>query len=85
VYPFEKLLEVASSSKSCYIGCERSGGERGERKSDNYGAHYGIFPYGSTGHRGVAGRFQGEILRLEDPGYEDARKVWNGSIVSQPL
>ena len=24
--------------------------------------------------------FRGELLRPEDPGYEDARKVWNGSI-----
>jgi hypothetical protein len=27
-----EFSEVAPSPKSCYIGCERSGGERGERR-----------------------------------------------------
>ena len=29
---------------------------------------------------GLQDGFRGELIRPEDPGYEDARKVWNGSI-----
>lgn len=33
---------------------------------------------------GLQDGFRGELLRREDPGYEDARKVWNGSITRFP-
>jgi FAD/FMN-containing dehydrogenase len=29
---------------------------------------------------GLQDGVRGELIRPEDPGYEDARKVWNGSI-----
>jgi FAD/FMN-containing dehydrogenase len=32
----------------------------------------------------LQGVFTGEITGPEDPGYEDARKVWNGSIDKRP-
>src|SRR5215213_5816562 len=37
-------------------------------RRDNYGRRYGIFPYGSTGHRGVAERFQGRATPPSRPG-----------------
>jgi hypothetical protein len=33
---------------------------------------------------GLHDGFRGELLRPQDPGYEDARKVWNGSITRFP-
>jgi len=33
---------------------------------------------------GLQDGFRGELLRPEDPGYEDARRVWNGSISRFP-
>ena len=33
---------------------------------------------------GLHDGFRGELLRPQDPGYEDARKVWNGSINRLP-
>jgi FAD/FMN-containing dehydrogenase len=33
---------------------------------------------------GLQDGFRGELLRPQDPGYEDARKVWNGSITRFP-
>jgi hypothetical protein len=29
-------------------------------------------------------RFRGDLLRLGDPGYEDARTIWNGMVARQP-
>jgi len=29
-------------------------------------------------------RFRGDLLRLGDPGYEDARTIWNGRVARQP-
>ncbi len=37
-------------------------------------------PMGSLDIAGLQDGFRGELLRPQDPGYEDARKVWNGSI-----
>ena len=37
-------------------------------------------PMGALDIAGLQDGFRGELLRPEDPGYEDARKVWNGSI-----
>jgi hypothetical protein len=37
-------------------------------------------PLGSLDVVGLEDGFRGELLRPQDPGYEDARKVWNGSI-----
>jgi hypothetical protein len=42
-------------------------------------------PMGALDIAGLHDGFRGELLRPQDPGYEDARKVWNGSIVSRPL
>ncbi len=33
---------------------------------------------------GLQDGFRGELLRPQDPGYDDARKVWNGSITRFP-
>jgi FAD/FMN-containing dehydrogenase len=37
-------------------------------------------PMGALDIAGLQDGFRGELLRPQDPGYEDARKVWNGSI-----
>jgi FAD/FMN-containing dehydrogenase len=37
-------------------------------------------PMGALDIAGLRYGFRGELLRPQDPGYEDARKVWNGSI-----
>src|SRR5215207_6959311 len=37
-------------------------------------------PMGALDIAGLQDRFRGELLRPEDTAYEDARKVWNGSI-----
>ena len=37
-------------------------------------------PMGALDIAGLQEGFRGELLRPQDPGYEDARKVWNGSI-----
>src|SRR5215204_4209167 len=37
-------------------------------------------PIGALDIAGLQEGFRGELVRPEDPGYEDARKVWNGSI-----
>src|SRR5215204_4178753 len=37
-------------------------------------------PMGALDMAGLQEGFRGELLRPQDPGYEDARKVWNGSI-----
>ena len=37
-------------------------------------------PMGALDIAGLRDGFRGELLRPQDPGYEDARKVWNGSI-----
>jgi hypothetical protein len=41
-------------------------------------------PMGQLDIAGLQEGFRGELLRPEDPGYEDARKVWNGSITRFP-
>jgi FAD/FMN-containing dehydrogenase len=37
-------------------------------------------PLGALDIAGLHDGFRGELVRPEDPGYEEARKVWNGSI-----
>ncbi len=37
-------------------------------------------PMGALDIAGLQDGFRGELLRPQDPGYEDARQVWNGSI-----
>ena len=37
-------------------------------------------PIGALDIAGLQDGFRGELLRPQDPGYEDARKVWHGSI-----
>ncbi len=39
-----------------------------------------LSPMGALDIAGLQDGFRGELIRPEDPGYEDARKVWNGSI-----
>jgi hypothetical protein len=41
-------------------------------------------PIGALDIAGLQDGFRGELLRPQDPGYEDARKVWNGSINRLP-
>src|SRR5215208_2174096 len=41
-------------------------------------------PMGALDTAGLQDGFRGELLRPQDPGYEDARKVWNGSISRFP-
>ena len=41
-------------------------------------------PMGALDIAGLQEGFRGELLRPQDPGYEDARKVWNGSIDRLP-
>jgi FAD/FMN-containing dehydrogenase len=41
-------------------------------------------PMGALDIAGVQDGFRGELLRPADPGYEDARRVWNGSISRFP-
>ncbi|HEX2740840.1 MAG TPA: FAD-binding oxidoreductase [Rubrobacter sp.] len=41
-------------------------------------------PMGALDIAGLQEGFRGELLRPQDPGYEDARKVWNGSIDRVP-
>src|SRR5829696_769737 len=41
-------------------------------------------PLGALDTAGLQDGFRGELLRPQDPGYEDARKVWNGSISRFP-
>jgi FAD/FMN-containing dehydrogenase len=41
-------------------------------------------PMGALDVAGLQDGFRGELLRPQDPGYEDARKVWNGSINRVP-
>jgi FAD/FMN-containing dehydrogenase len=41
-------------------------------------------PMGALDIAGLQDGFRGELLRPEDPSYEDARKVWNGSINRLP-
>src|SRR5215216_7965771 len=41
-------------------------------------------PMGALDIAGLQDGFRGELLRPEDAGYEDARKVWNGSINRLP-
>ena len=41
-------------------------------------------PMGALDIAGLQDGFRGELLRPEDPGYEDARRVWNGSISRFP-
>jgi hypothetical protein len=41
-------------------------------------------PMGALDIAGLQEGFRGELLRPQDPGYEDARKVWNGSINRLP-
>src|SRR5215207_2513987 len=41
-------------------------------------------PMGALDIAGLQDGFRGELLRPGDPGYEDARKVWNGSINRLP-
>jgi len=35
-------------------------------------------------YKSLRGRFQGELLRPGDPGYEQARKIWNGLVARRP-
>jgi FAD/FMN-containing dehydrogenase len=37
-----------------------------------------------TPQTGLARTFQGELIRADDPGYRDARRVWNGMIDKRP-
>src|SRR5919199_2808752 len=37
-------------------------------------------PMGALDIAGLQDGFRGELVRPQDPGYEDARKVWNGAI-----
>lgn len=32
----------------------------------------------------LKGKFQGELLRPVDPGYSDARRIWNACVVRNP-
>src|SRR5919107_992621 len=41
-------------------------------------------PMGALDIAGLQDGFRGELLRPADPGYEDARRVWNGSISRFP-
>jgi FAD/FMN-containing dehydrogenase len=41
-------------------------------------------PMGQLDIAGLQDGFRGELLRPEDPAYDDARKVWNGSITRFP-
>src|SRR5215208_2660830 len=41
-------------------------------------------PMGALDIAGLQEGFRGELVRPQDPGYEDARKVWNGSITRFP-
>src|SRR5829696_8498941 len=41
-------------------------------------------PMGALDIAGLQDGFRGELLRPQDSGYEDARKVWNGSITRFP-
>jgi len=41
-------------------------------------------PIGALDIAGLQDGFRGELIRPQDPGYEDARKVWNGSINRLP-
>src|SRR5215212_1006530 len=41
-------------------------------------------PMGALDIAGLRDGFRGELLRPQDSGYEDARKVWNGSITRFP-
>jgi FAD/FMN-containing dehydrogenase len=41
-------------------------------------------PMGALDVAGLQDGFRGELLNPQDPGYEDARKVWNGSITRFP-
>src|ERR671913_1282398 len=41
-------------------------------------------PTGALDIAGLQDGFRGELLRPGDPGYEDARRVWNGSISRFP-
>jgi FAD/FMN-containing dehydrogenase len=41
-------------------------------------------PIGALDIAGLEEGFRGELVRPEDPGYEDDRKVWNGSIDRSP-
>ena len=35
-------------------------------------------------HSSLRGRFKGDLLRLGDSGYEDARSIWNGMVARTP-
>jgi FAD binding domain len=41
-------------------------------------------PMGALDIAGLQDGFRGELLSPQDPGYEDARRVWNGSITRFP-
>src|SRR5215203_3156515 len=41
-------------------------------------------PMGALDIAGLRDGFRGELLRPQDSGYEDARRVWNGSITRFP-
>ena len=41
-------------------------------------------PMGALDIAGLQDDFRGELLHPGDPGYEDARRVWNGSISRFP-
>jgi FAD/FMN-containing dehydrogenase len=43
-----------------------------------------FFPIGALDITGLQDGFRGELLRPQDPSYEDARRVWNGSITRFP-
>jgi FAD/FMN-containing dehydrogenase len=50
----------------------------------DYGGRYRISPMGALDIAGLQDGFRGELLHPGDPGYEDARRVWNGSISRFP-
>jgi hypothetical protein len=35
-------------------------------------------------HSSLRGRFKGDLLRPQHPGYEEARTVWNGMVAKKP-
>ena len=72
--------EVAPSSKSCYIGANAPVGSVGKGREITMADITELSPMGALDIAGLQDGFRGELIRPEDPGYEDARKVWNGSI-----
>src|SRR5918995_5000376 len=77
--PDEEPFTEARRRKS-YIGCERSGGERGKGEMITMAGATEFFPLGALDIAGLHDGFRGELLSPQDPGYEDARRGWKGAI-----